>query len=61
MKELLGKVQNFLTETCSPVHESRFTDLTRETWTPRFRWIPAHRMHRKIPRFHDAHLGPAAT
>lgn len=27
-------------------------------WTPRLRWIPAHRMHRNIPKFHEAHLGP---
>eukprot|EP00041_Stephanoeca_diplocostata_P007489 m.106443 g.106443 ORF g.106443 m.106443 type:complete len:126 (-) comp16900_c0_seq2:75-452(-) len=25
--------------------------------TPRFRCIPEHLMHKKIPRFHDAHRG----
>lgn len=43
---------------CSGVHASKFTDLTFEMWTPRFRWIPAHRMHRKTPKFHEAHRGP---
>ncbi|KAG8261577.1 hypothetical protein J6590_070018 [Homalodisca vitripennis] len=47
-----------LTTTCSGVHESKLTDLTLEMWTPRLRWIPAHRIHKKIPRFQDAHLGP---
>lgn len=37
---------------------SRFTDRTRDMCTPRFLWMPAHRIHRKMPRFHDAHLGP---
>lgn len=27
-------------------------------WTPRFRWIPAHRMQIKMPKFHEDHLGP---
>lgn len=26
--------------------------------TPRFLWMPAHRMQIKTPRFQDAHLGP---
>lgn len=47
-----------LTSICSGVHESRFTDLTLDICTPKFRCIPAHRMHRKTPRFHDAHRGP---
>ena len=37
---------------------SRFTDFTLEMCTPRLRWIPAHLMHRNIPKFQDAHLGP---
>ena len=27
-------------------------------WTPKFRWIPAQRMQRNTPRFHDAQRGP---
>lgn len=46
------------TDICSGVHESRFTDFTRDIWTPRFRCIPAHRMHRKTPRFQEAQRGP---
>ena len=48
----------WLTASCSAVQASRLTDFTFETWTPRLRWIPAHRMHRNTPRFHDAHRGP---
>lgn len=47
-----------LTSICSGVHESRFTDFTLEIWTPKFRCIPAQRIQRKTPRFHDAHRGP---
>ena len=47
-----------LTCICSSVHESRLTDLTLDICTPRLRCIPAHLMHKNIPRFHDAHLGP---
>lgn len=47
-----------LTATCCGVHVSRLTLLTLDIWTPRLRWMPAQRMHRKIPKFHDAHLGP---
>lgn len=50
------KVQ--LTSICSGVHESRFTDFTLDICTPKFRCIPAQRMHRKTPRFHEAHRGP---
>ena len=46
------------TVTCSGNHKSRLTDFTREICTPKLRWIPAQRMHKKIPRFHEAHLGP---
>lgn len=44
--------------TCSGDQVSKFTDLTRVMCTPRLRWIPAHRMHKNTPRFHDAHRGP---
>ena len=27
--------------------------------TPRFLWIPAQRMHTKMPKFHDTQRGPA--
>ena len=38
---------------------SRLTERTLEMWTPRLRWMPEQRMHRKTPRFHDAQRGPA--
>ena len=47
-----------LTATWWGVHESKFTDFTLEIWTPKFRWIPAQRIHTKMPIFHEAHLGP---
>lgn len=47
-----------LTSICSGVHESRFTDFTRDIWTPKFRCMPAQRIQRKTPKFHDAHRGP---
>lgn len=47
-----------LTSICSGVHESRLTDFTLDIWTPKFRCIPAQRIQRKTPRFHDAHRGP---
>ena len=50
--------RNWLTATWCGVHESRLTDLTLEMWTPKFRWIPAHLMHKNIPKFHEAHRGP---
>lgn len=34
------------------------TDFTFDRCTPKFLWIPAHRIHKKIPRFQEAHLGP---
>lgn len=43
---------------CSGVHWSRLTDLTLEMWTPRFRWIPAQRIHMNTPRFQEAQRGP---
>lgn len=46
------------TTTCSGVHVSKLTDLTLLICTPRFLCIPAHRIHRKIPKFQLAHLGP---
>lgn len=48
-----------LTATCSGVHVSKFTDLTLEMCTPKLRCMPAQRIHRKIPIFHDAQRGPA--
>ena len=53
-----SNISQIFTAICSAVHESRLTDLTRDTWTPRLRCMPAHRIQRKTPRFHDAHLGP---
>ena len=47
------------TSICSGVQESRLTDFTREMCTPRLRWMPAQRMHRNTPRFHEAQRGPA--
>ena len=63
LKALSTCVYSFLvgilhTAICSGVHESRLTDFTFEICTPRFLWIPAHRMHKNIPKFQDAHLGP---
>lgn len=49
------------TAICSGVHWSRLTDLTLEMWTPRLRWMPAHRMQMKMPKFHDVHRGPLAS
>ena len=46
------------TEICSGVQESRLTDFTRDMCTPRLRWMPAQRIQRKTPRFHDAQRGP---
>lgn len=46
---------------CSEVHWSRLTDLTLDMWTPKFLWMPAHRMQIKTPRFQEAHLGPDNT
>lgn len=43
---------------CSGVQESKLTDLTFEMWTPKFLCIPAQRIHKNTPRFHEAHLGP---
>lgn len=43
---------------CSEVHWSRLTDFTLDMCTPRFLWMPAHRMQINTPRFQDAHLGP---
>lgn len=43
---------------CSEVHWSRLTDFTLDMCTPRFLWIPAHRMQINTPRFQEAHLGP---
>lgn len=47
-----------LTATCSGVHVSKLTDFTLEMWTPRFLCIPAHRIHKNTPKFHDAQRGP---
>ena len=30
---------------------------TFEMWVPMRRWMPEHWMHKKTPRFHDAHDG----
>lgn len=43
---------------CSWVHWSRFTDFTLDICTPRFLWIPAHRMQINTPMFQEAHRGP---
>lgn len=55
-----GKVekQEISTWICSVVHWSRLTDFTLDMCTPRFLWMPAHRMQINTPRFQDAHLGP---
>jgi hypothetical protein len=42
---------------CSSVHESKSTDLTRLMWVPMPRWMPEQRMQMKTPRFQLAHLG----
>lgn len=36
---------------------SRSSDLTRERWVPRFRWIPEHSIHMRAPKFKLAQLG----
>lgn len=43
---------------CSWVHWSRFTDFTLDMCTPRFLWIPAHRIQMNTPMFQEAHRGP---
>ena len=48
----------YLTSICSGVQLSRFTDLTRDMWTPKFLCIPAQRIHINMPMFQEAHLGP---
>lgn len=50
-----------ITAICSAVHWSKLTDLTLEMCTPRFRWIPAHRIQMNTPRFHEVHRGPLAS
>lgn len=50
--------QEISTWICSVVHWSRLTDFTLDMCTPRFLWMPAHRMQINTPRFQDAHLGP---
>lgn len=46
------------TTTCSGVQVSKLTDLTLLMWTPRFLCIPAHLIHKNIPKFQLAHRGP---
>lgn len=36
---------------------SRSSERTRDTWVPRFLWIPEHSMHISAPRFRLAHVG----
>ena len=48
----------YLTSICSSVQLSKLTDLTRDIWTPKLRWIPAHLIQINTPKFHEAHLGP---
>lgn len=56
---ILTKVyKHWATWIWSEVHWSRLTDFTLDMCTPRFLWIPAHRMQINTPRFQDAHLGP---
>jgi hypothetical protein len=47
----------FIFSVCSSVQLSRSALLTRETWTPRPRWMPEHRMQMKTPKFHDVQRG----
>ena len=47
-----------LTDTWIWVHESKFTDLTLDIWTPRFLCIPAQRIQRNTPKFQVAQRGP---
>lgn len=47
----------FMLSTCSPDQLSMLKLLTFETCVPSLRCSAAQRMHRKIPRFHDAHPG----
>jgi len=46
-----------LTSTWSAVHLSILSDLTFEMCVPSLRWIDAHRIHKKMPRFQLAHDG----
>ena len=43
--------------TCSVDQASILSDLTLEMWVPSLRWIEAHRIHRKMPKFQLAHPG----
>ena len=52
---LLGCISTWI---CSWVHWSRLTDFTLDMCTPRFLWIPAHRMQMNTPMFQEAHRGP---
>ena len=47
--------------TCSSVHLSRLTDLTREMCVPSLRWSPPQRMHKKTPRFQLAQRVPTSA
>lgn len=47
----------FIVSTCSADHESILKLFTLLTCTPSLRCRPAQRIHRKIPRFQDAHPG----
>ena len=47
-----------LTATSLGFQLSRLTLLTLLMWTPRFLWMPAQRMQRKMPRFQLAQRGP---
>lgn len=52
---MLGRVKeqhSRHTSTCSLVQLSMLSDFTLDTWVPNFRWIVAHRMHRKMPNCH---------
>ncbi len=42
---------------CSSVHESRSTDLTRLMCVPIPRWMPEHRMQRKTPEVSSSPSG----
>ncbi len=59
---VLPKKRHYLlTAICSAVHWSRLTDFTLLMWTPRFRCIPAQRIQKNTPKFHDAQRGPIHT
>lgn len=47
----------FIVRSCAHCHRSRFVDLTKETWTPKFRWFEEQSRHRYTPNGTEDHVG----